>query len=59
MCNFCAEEELKELEKCKNNPYYFATKYLTIMHNNKIEKFTTHYNEKEFNEIVYRLKGKK
>lgn len=59
LCNFCVEEELEEFEKCKNNPYYFATKYFTITHNNKTEKFTTKYDEKKFNELFYHLNGKK
>jgi len=56
-CNFCIEEELQEFEKCKNNPYYFATKYFTIKHKNKVEKFTTKLTEKEFNDLFYHIKN--
>ena len=35
-----------EIKKCKDNPFYFATKYLTV----NGEPFTTPYSEKEFNE---------
>lgn len=37
----------EEFNKCKENPYYFATKYLTI--NGK--RFTTSLSEKDFNNI--------
>lgn len=45
LCEFCAEEWLQEYEKCKTNPYYYATKYLTI--NGK--PFTTLLTEEQFN----------
>ncbi len=38
----------EEYNKCKDNPYYFATKYLKI--DNK--PFTTHLNEEQFNSII-------
>lgn len=39
-----------EFEKCKNNPYYFATTYLTIENKSGEKvKFTTALNEKQFN----------
>lgn len=38
----------EELEKCKESPYYFATNYMTV----DGKPFTTHYSEREFNEIV-------
>ena len=50
LCNICIEEEL---EKCETNPYYFATKYLTI----NGEPFTTVYTEQEFNYYFKNLKG--
>ena len=46
LCNVCIEEEHAEFSKCNNNPYYFATKYLTI--NGK--PFTTRLKEEDFNE---------
>lgn len=46
------EDILNELEKCKNSPYYFATKYLTIKSklSNKVISFSTTLSEEEFNE---------
>jgi hypothetical protein len=46
------DEILKEIKKCKENPYYFATKYL-MMKNHKKEKvkFTTFLREKDFNQM--------
>ncbi len=47
------KEEIKlELEKCKNNPYYFATKYLKVKntpYSNDTVDFYTPLSEKEFN----------
>lgn len=40
--------ELNEIIKCRENPYYFATKYLTV--NGK--PFTTLLTEQEFNKQV-------
>lgn len=37
-----------EYDKCKDSPYYFATKYLVV--NGK--PFTTRYTEDEFNKII-------
>lgn len=37
-----------EFEKCKNSPYYFATKYITIGG----VPFRTYMNEEEFNKLV-------
>lgn len=51
LCNICIEEEYTEFQLCKSNPYYYATKYLTI--NDK--PFTTLLKEKEFNEAVKKL----
>lgn len=51
LCNFCQDEELEELEKCKNSPYYYATKYLLI--NDK--PFTTMLTEEEFNKQFKKL----
>ena len=44
-------EEIKlEIEKCKPNPYYFATKYIKV----NGEKFFTPLTEEQFN-IVFKL----
>ena len=46
------EEILKEIKKCKESPYYFATKYLVVKnHNNQSIPFITHLSEEEFNKI--------
>lgn len=50
-----AKYKLKELNKCKASPYYFATKYLNI--NGK--PFETNYTEKEFNELFFIMEGTK
>jgi hypothetical protein len=49
-----SKEILEEIMKCKNNPYYFATKYLTIKSSycDKILPFTTIYSEEEFNKMI-------
>lgn len=47
LCNICIEENNQEFEKCKQNPYYFYTKYFTV--NGK--KATTSLSEEEFNEL--------
>lgn len=44
--------EVEEINKCKENPYYFATKYLTIKDSNgNIKPFTTLMTEQEFNNL--------
>lgn len=53
LCNICIEQNNKEFEKCKTNPYYFATTYLTI--NGK--PFTTILTEEEFNKQFKYLKN--
>jgi hypothetical protein len=40
-----------EYKKCVESPYYYATTYLKV--NRK--PFTTHYTEKEFNELYHRI----
>lgn len=46
------KEEMKaEIQKCKENPHYFANKYLTV----NGEPFQTMLNEKEFNQYFKRL----
>jgi hypothetical protein len=53
------EEVLKEIQKCKDSPYYFATKYLKVktgqlnmMGEDVVKPFTTHLTEEEFNKLV-------
>lgn len=47
------DEILKEIEKCKESPYYFATKYLTVKNYlGKTVPFETILSEKEFNGMV-------
>lgn len=47
------EEAIIEIKKCKDSPYYFATKYLTIK-NKEGESipYTTAWTEDEFNSII-------
>lgn len=41
----------KEIQKCRDSPYYFATNYLTVKnHKNESVLFTTLLSEEEFNE---------
>jgi len=42
------EEQKEEYNKCRNSPYYFMTKYMTV--NGK--PFTTELTEEEFNKKV-------
>ena len=43
----------EELKKCKENPYYFATKYLYILNNDSDKvPFTTMLTEEEFNKMI-------
>ena len=50
------DEILKEYFKCKNNPYYFATKYITVK-NYRGERvpFSTPLTEEEFNNMFNKL----
>lgn len=51
------QDSKEEIERCKNSPYYYATKYLTV--NGK--PFTTRLNEEDFNKYfneVCRLNNK-
>lgn len=42
-----------ELNKCKNDPHYFATTYLVLKnHKDEIIPFTTLYTKEEFNQII-------
>jgi len=41
----------KEIAKCKQSPYYFATKYLTV--NGK--PFSTKFSQSEFNKRFFKL----
>ena len=41
---------MEEIEKCKNNPYYFMTTYCVVIDKEgNSHKFTTHLTEEEFN----------
>lgn len=47
------EEIILEIKRCRDSPYYFATKYLTIKNKEgKPVPYTTSWTEKEFNNIV-------
>jgi len=47
------EEILAEIQKCRNSPHYFATKYLTVQNYKKEPvPFTTRLTEEEFNKMV-------
>lgn len=57
------EEILQEIQKCKDSPYYFVTKYCTVktgqynmMGEEIVKPFTTHLTEEEFNNIVKNFK---
>lgn len=50
------EEILAEIIKCIENPYYFATTYLTVQnHKNEVVKFTTPLAEEDFNNMILSL----
>lgn len=49
------ENLVEEMEKCKANPYYFFTKYITI--NGK--PATTLLSEDQFNEIFLKIQNQK
>lgn len=53
------QEEIKqEILKCKNNPYYFATKYLTVKnHFGQTVPFQTSLSEEDFNEMFKQFKN--
>lgn len=53
LCDICIKENELEFNKCKESPYYYATKYLKI----KGKPFTTLLNEKEFNYQFNKLKS--
>jgi hypothetical protein len=47
------QEIQDEILKCKESPYYFATKYLKVKnHKNELINFSTLLTEKEFNKMV-------
>jgi DNA-directed RNA polymerase subunit RPC12/RpoP len=52
------EEIKKEVDKCVNNPYYFATNYLVIKRGNSRINFTTKLSEQEFNKAFKEGLGK-
>ena len=44
----------EEYQKCKDNPYYFAITYCTVVDNDSIEHpFSTILSEEEFNNYVW------
>ena len=45
------DEIHSEFEKCKNNPYYFATNYLTVNTINGVKPYTTILSEEQFNQV--------
>lgn len=49
-----------EIDKCKNSPYYFVTKYLKIKNDDgEMIPFKTFLNEKDFNNIIKSNESKK
>jgi hypothetical protein len=48
------KEAFKEIKKCKESPYYFATKYLTVEDKitGRSHPFTTFLTEDEFNYFI-------
>jgi hypothetical protein len=52
------QEIQEEILKCKQSPYYFATKYLTVKnHRGKSVPFTTLLSEEEFNKMFKKLEN--
>ena len=50
------QERQEEIIKCKQSPYYFATKYLTVKnHRGKSVPFATPLSEEQFNEMFKKL----
>jgi NAD kinase len=50
----------EEINKCKNSPYYFATKYLKVKntpYSEDIVDFYTHLSEEEFNKQFKELQN--
>ena len=46
----------KELQKCKDNPYYFATTYLKIYDSDgNIHPYTTCLTEEKFNKLILNI----
>jgi hypothetical protein len=46
-----SDEIKKEIQKCIDSPYYFATTYMTVKNGKgKTTKYSTVLSEKEFNE---------
>lgn len=56
--NFNSQKEIEEeILKCKNSPYYFATKYLTVEYKGEMKPFTTPLSEEEFNDMFKALEN--
>ena len=45
------KEAMVELKKCRNNPYYFATKFMQVKTKEGNIPFKTSMKEQEFNEL--------
>lgn len=50
------KKDKKELKKCIESPYYFATNHLVIKTPLGDQAFITRYSEKEFNKFYKKLK---
>lgn len=60
LTKFELDDEKGEIQKCKNNPYYFATKYIRVSISNTVSfPFTTHLTEEEFNKQYWNYHNKK
>ena len=46
----------KELQKCKEDPYYFAINYLKIYDSDgNSHSYTTHLTKEEFNKLILNI----
>lgn len=49
-----------ELQKCKEDPYYFATTYLTVKTSSgESVPYTTRFSREIFNKLFYELQNNK
>ena len=52
------QEIYNEIPKCKESPYYFATKYIKVKnHKQETVSFKTPLSEEEFNEMFKKLQN--
>lgn len=50
---YISKNILEEIKKCKESPWYFATKYIIVKnHNNQSIPFRTPLTEEEFNNFI-------